>query len=54
MLEQCIAETNNDPWYRRLYVRSLCNGNWISNSQEAWITYAGCMGISGIVSVFKP
>jgi hypothetical protein len=35
-------------------VRSLCNGNWISNSQEAWITYAGCMGISGIVSVFKP
>ena len=45
LLDACIRETNGDSAWRRLYVRSLCNANWVSDAEQALGDYAMCMSV---------
>ena len=40
---QCILDTNDDPWGAKLLIRQGCRLEWISNALQAEGAYVSCM-----------
>ena len=52
-LDSCITGTNNDPWYTRLAIRTICNAKYVSDAEQAAFDYSACMGFGGLASLAK-